>query len=195
MGFLLFFLIIVIGFIGYQLYKSNTLNRIKIIQEEGREKQKEDDELLKEKYPHIFFDYRKKLREYYGHWEEIQEKEKRAQKLTEHLTLASSSDLLGDVYDLLINPFTIIDFLKNKSKDNKVWLEHIKKLENGAGKIYQEARKESFLTENEIWFLYFRFWKNIFETDYPSREATSGFSSEELLLDTFSETLNRYKTK
>jgi len=199
MNTLLIFLIVALGFIGYQLYKRNELKKTEMIQAEENEKQKESDEYLKEKYRHIFLDYREELREYYRQGKEIQEREKQAHEAAKELTSISGFDLLGDDYDVLVNPFTMVGFLKDKNKDNKAGLEHIDKLDEGSAKIYQKAKKESFLTEHELRFLYFIFWKRVLDRDNLNKETEEkddiSAIVEEGLLNFFSESLNRYRKK
>jgi len=195
--FLEIFLILVLGYIGYQLYQKNKLKKIEIAQEQEKEIQKEDDEYLKGKYPHLFLDFREELRAYYSLLKMEKVKEEHAIETAKELKYASSFDLLGNDYDLQTNPYTMIRYLEEKNEDNKERLESLKKLEDGSVQIYQKAQKETFLTETELWFLIWKFWnivlKNGSYTEGSKEKDKFIETGNKLKLGLFSDFLERYK--
>jgi hypothetical protein len=206
---LLLFLIIALAYIGHQLYQTNGLKRAELSKVQEKEIQQDTDEYLKGKYPHLFLDFREELREHYGLLKRIGEKEKRASKTAKELESVSWLDLLGDDYDLDTNPNTMLRFWREENKDNKERLESLNKLEDNFKQIYQQTAKESFLTETELYFCSWKFWKTIFESgDYivkelqyipedsrkePKENNKSVEFGNQLIIDSFSDFVGHYK--
>jgi hypothetical protein len=198
MNVLLIILIIILGFIGYQLYRRNELIKAEIINVKESEKQKEVDELLKAQYPHIFFDFKEEIRNYYEDSQRVQEREKGAIEYAEKPENISWGDLLGDNYDLSTNPLTMIRYLKEENKDNKKKIEYFDKLDKSFAEIYQKAKKESILTERELWFFCYKFWKKILDDEKSEKpEDKNQFldTKYKLIIDSYSDLLNQYKKK
>jgi len=176
-------LILVLGFIGYQIYRRNELRRAEIIIKGVEKKQIEDDELLKKLFPHIFLQERDSIRQY---WRRIQEMktpdspfrtfgnewtwESIKQKLSERI----AGGKLGQ-YGAIIVPALKTDDKEALEKSlgeeiaTKIIVFH--KIEKEQKEIVEKERKRREITEEELNYILYLFWKEV-----EREESSSGLS-------------------
>ena len=170
MTILFIILILVLGFIGYQLYERNELKRIEMVK-------KEEDELLKQKFPHIFLEYRDSVRKF---WRGIKDKEAYFDRYSkysafdprDYKNLADWTDINSKIREKI--GYVDLKYMKPDAKENlekyigkedaKKWraLEKIEKLQK---EILNKEIKRREVTKEEISYVLYMFWKKILEEE------------------------------
>ena len=152
---MIWIIVIILIFIAIQLIRSNRLKERKLEMETEGKEENEVNDLLKHKYPHLFYEMKDELRSYYHNLVEYNKDFKRA--LEYHID--TRDDLIVSNTQILKKIQVLINESKNKKELEDKMIEMVKYSRN----FFENLSKQRDITEEEKSFISFLVWDRIDE--------------------------------
>lgn len=152
MTWIIVIILIVLVIIAGQLIHSNKLKEHNLELQKKDKEEAEIDDILKYKYPHLFYDMKDELRSHYYALQEHSKDFERALKY--HLDTRD---------DIVVSSAQIMHKIGKVIKDNKKLKDRMLEIAKYSGNFFENLSKERDITENEKSFISFLVWDRIDE--------------------------------